>query len=119
MSVALSNGTIHYQSRRRQPHSTSVTSDVIVKPGDHLEEQELGRRDHFLTARYRLYTLIRGRRGCAQIEHEPWPLARGTLLVLNQNLTEASGLPPPHGQPLVHYAAEVYVKIGFAGLAGC
>ncbi len=101
-------------SGRIQP---AVMSDIMVKPGHRFAGEELGDRDHFLTARYRLYTLIRGRLSYAQIEHEPWPLARATLVTLNQNLIEAAGLPAPAGQPLVHYAAEIDVKIGYAGVA--
>ena len=117
MCVASQNGTIHYSSRRKWPHSTAVISDIAVKPGNRFAAEELGDRDHFLTARYRLYTLIRGRLGYAQIEHEPWPLARATVVTLNQNIIEAAGLPAPEGQPLVHYATEIDVKIGYAGIA--
>jgi hypothetical protein len=117
MRVTSQDGTIHYRSRRRLPHSTSVMSDVEVKPGERYVDAELGAQDHFLTARYRLYTQIRGRLGFAQIEHAPWPLARATLVALNQNLVEAAGLPAPPGPPLVHYAEEVDVKIGYAGRA--
>lgn len=117
MRVASQNGTIHYSSQRRRPHSPSVMSDIVVKPGSLFATEELGDRDHFLTARYRLYTRIHGRLGYAQIEHEPWPLARATLLTLNQNLIDAAGLPGAQGQPLVHYAPEIDVKIGSVSVA--
>jgi hypothetical protein len=116
MGVASQEETVHYWSRRRRPHSTSVASDIVVKPGERFAPQELGDRDHFLTARYRLYTLIYGRLGWAQIEHEAWPLARATVMTLDQNLIEAAGLPAPEGQPLAHYAEEIDVKIGYAGM---
>jgi len=116
MAVTPQNGTIHYRSRRKRPHSTGVISDIVVQPGGLFAGEELGDRDHFLTARYRLYTLIRGRLGYAQIEHEPWPLARATVVTLDQNIIEAAGLPAPEGQPLVHYAPEIDVKVGCAGI---
>ena len=116
MGVASQEEAVHYWSRRRRPHSTSVASDIVVKPGERFTPQELGDRDHFLTARYRLYTLIFGRLGWAQIEHEAWPLARATVMTLDQNLIEAAGLPAPEGQPLAHYAEEIDVKIGYAGM---
>lgn len=112
MRVASHHGTIQYRSRRRSPHSTSVMSDIAVTPGERYLETELGDRDHFLTARYRLYSETRGKLRCAQIEHEPWPLARASVMGLNQNLVEAAGLPAPAGAPLVHYAAGIDVKIG-------
>ena len=104
MRVTSQNRAIHYLSRRRWPHSTEVMSDIVVQPGERYPSEELGERDHFLTARFRLYSQARGRLHCAQIEHEPWPLARATVIEMNQNLIEAAGLPSPEGQPLVHYA---------------
>ena len=117
MRVISENGTIHYRSRRKRPHSRSVMSEIVVKPAGLLASTALHDRDHFLTARYRLYTRLHGRLGWAQIEHEPWPLARATVLAVNQNLIEAAGLPTPQGQPLVHYAAEIDVKIGHVAVA--
>ena len=116
MGVASQNGAVHYWSRRRRTHAASVMSDIVVKPGGLFAPQELGNRDHFLTARYRLYTLLYGRLGWAQIEHEAWQLAKATVVTLDQNLIEAAGLPTPEGQPLAHYAEEIDVKIGYAGI---
>jgi uncharacterized protein len=117
MQVTQQNGTIRYRSRRRWPHSTRHSTErytnIAIEPGGPKEPTEL---DHFLTARYRLYTVTRGRLGYAQIQHDPWPLARATLLELNQNLIEASGLPSPQGSPLVHYSADLDVKIGYLRL---
>jgi uncharacterized protein YqjF (DUF2071 family) len=112
MRVASKDGTIQYRSRRKWPHSAHVMSDIVVKPGPRFAVEELDERDHFLTARFRLYTLRGGRIGWAQIEHQPWPLARATVLTLNQNVIDAAGLPTPEGPPLVHYSADIDVKIG-------
>lgn len=109
MQVASQNGAVRYRSRRKWPPSSQRFTGIAIEPGGPGELTEL---DHFLTARYRLYTAIRGRLGYAQIEHDPWPLRRATLLELNQNLIEAAGLPTPQGAPLVHYSAELDVKIG-------
>jgi uncharacterized protein len=117
MSVAFENEAIHYRSRRKRPHAANVTSDIVVKPGKRFADEELDDRAHFLTARYRLYTLMHGRLGWAQIEHEPWPLARATVIELKQSLVEAAGLLGPQCQPLVHYAGEINVKIGYAGIS--
>ena len=117
MQVTQQNGTIRYRSRRRWPHSTrhptARFTNIAIEPGGPKELTDL---DHFLTARYRLYAVTRGRLGYAQIQHDPWPLARATLLELNQNLIEASGLPSPQGSPLVHYSADLDVKIGYLRL---
>ena len=112
MRVISENDTIRYQSRRKWPHR-SETTDLVVKPGAAYDSRELTDRDHFLTARYCLYNVMRGRIGRAQIEHPPWPLTRATVVDINQTLIQAVGLPPPDGPALVHYSAELDVKIGY------
>jgi len=113
MRVASDGGLIRYRSRRKGPHAGEAMTDLMVQPGELYHAEELTALDHFLTARYRLYTMLRGGLGYASIEHEPWPLARATLLEFNQTLIQASRLPPPVGAPLVHYSAELKVKIGY------
>jgi uncharacterized protein len=112
MCVAEEDGVIHYRSRRHWPHDSSATTDITIQPGDLYHLGDLTDRDHFLTARYRLYSTSRGQLRHADIEHPPWPLARANVTDLRQTLFEAAGLPPPAGAPLVHYAAELAVKIG-------
>ncbi|HLW77089.1 MAG TPA: DUF2071 domain-containing protein [Bryobacteraceae bacterium] len=113
MRATLENATIRYRSRRKWPHAIHPVSDIVVKPGERYRPDELGERDHFLTARYRLYSRVRDKLAFAQVEHEPWPLARATLVSLNQNLIEAVSLPSPRGAPLVHYCEQLDVKIGY------
>jgi len=112
MHVTAENGMIHYRSRRHWPHNSSATTDITIQPGEPYNTDDLTDRDHFLTARYRLYSTSRGQLRHADIEHPPWPLARANVIELRQTLFEAAGLPPPAGAPLVHYAAELAVKIG-------
>jgi hypothetical protein len=112
MRVASSDGAIHYRSRRIWPHDSSVMTDIVIRPGEPYNPDELTERDHFLTARYRLYTMSRGRLRFAQIEHPPWPLTRANMIDFRQTLLEAAGLPGPSGLPLVHYAGELTVNIG-------
>ena len=112
MRVASQNGNICYRSRRKWPHRPAST-DILIQPGALYAPDELSDRDHFLTARYCLYTVMRGRLGRAQIEHPPWPLARATVLDLRQTVIEAIGLPAPQGPPLAHYSSALDVKIGY------
>jgi uncharacterized protein len=112
MRVTCVNGTVRYCSRRRWPHRPE-TLDILIKPGAAYHPDELTARDHFLTARYCLYTRMRGKLGRAQIEHPPWPLARATVLDLGQTLIDAAALPSPDGRPLAHYSEELDVKIGY------
>src|SRR5260370_18364439 len=116
MRVSTEDRSIRSRSRGRWPHATNAITDLVVQPGKIYETQEVIPRDHFLTARFRLYTMLRKGLGCAQIEHEPWPLAHAAAPELNQTLIQASGLAPPKGPPLVHYSSELKVKIGYPQL---
>ncbi len=116
MTVASENGVIHYRSRRHRPHDSRAMTDISIQPGEPYHSGDFTERDHFLTARYRLYSTSRGQLRHADIEHPPWPLARANVIDLRQTLFEAAGLPPPAGAPLVHYAAELAVKIGHLDL---
>jgi uncharacterized protein len=112
MTVTAENGAIRYRSRRRWPHDRRAMTDLLIQPGEALEASEHDERAHFLTDRFRLYTLARGRLAYAQIEHAPWPLARARVVELRQTLFGSAGLPAPAGDPLVHYSEELAVNIG-------
>lgn len=108
MSVRQISGRVEYKSRRNRLFGPGDTK-IVVEPGGRLEAQNF---DHFLTARYRLYTVSKRRLGFANIDHEPWLLQRARLIELQQNLIESSGVPPPTGEPILHYSADLFVRIG-------
>jgi uncharacterized protein YqjF (DUF2071 family) len=112
MDVKSQGATVHYRSRRHWPHDPSVMTDIVIQPGEPYKSNELTERDHFLTARYRLYTTSGSRLRHADIEHPPWPLARASALQIRQTLFQAAGLPQPQGNPIAHYSAELTVQIG-------
>lgn len=116
MSITGENGKIRYRSGRKRPHR-QASADILIEPGTALAGDQITARDHFITARYCLYSVMRGRLARAQIEHPPWPLARATVLSLSQNLIEAAGLPSPQGPPIAHYSPTLDVKIGYPGRA--
>jgi uncharacterized protein YqjF (DUF2071 family) len=118
MDVVAEADVVSYRSRRRRPHARAM-SEIVVQPGAPYRTGELTDRDHFLTARYCLYNLTHGQLGRAQIEHPPWPLARAIALECRQTLIEAAGLPHPEGAPLVHYSAQIDVKIGYPHRVDC
>jgi uncharacterized protein YqjF (DUF2071 family) len=114
MRVTEESGAIRYRSVRRWPRDPQAITDILVRPGEPFQASELTERDDFLTARFCLYATSRkGKLYCAQIEHPPWPLARASVVNVRETLFEASGLPPPRGEPIAHYSDELRVKIGF------
>jgi uncharacterized protein len=107
MRVRKENGAVEYSSSRKWPFG-SGDARIGVEIGEPIQPAEL---DRFLTARFRLYTMLFGRLGFAQIEHEPWPLRRARLVRLVQNVVEASGVPQTRGSPMLHYSPGVNVRI--------
>jgi uncharacterized protein YqjF (DUF2071 family) len=112
MTVERDGPAVRYASRRRWPGPTPATSAVTVEVGDRLAPGELGPLDHHLTARWQLYTTYGPLLARACVEHEPWPLHRAAVRALEGNLVAAGGLPPPEGEPLVHWSPGVRTRIG-------
>jgi uncharacterized protein len=109
--VAAAGNRIRYRCRRRYPAS-SARLDAEVEVGAPLAGAARDGLAEFLTARYRLFTVIAGRLAAAEAEHSPWPLHQARVLGLDQDLLEAAGLPPPAGDPLAHASPGVPVRIG-------
>ena len=103
---------IAYSCQRRLPGPRTATSQVRVRAGAPYQPAELGDRDHFLTARWVLFSVLAGRQFFARAEHQPWPLHRAEALTADDSLITAAGLPAPRGEPLVHYSPGVDVRIG-------
>ena len=93
--------------------SPAAHCHAVVTPGRPYQPDELGPLDHFLTARFRLYSVLGDRLVGADADHPPWPLHRGAVRHLTQNLLSVAGLPEPEQDaPLVHTSPGVTVRIG-------
>jgi uncharacterized protein YqjF (DUF2071 family) len=112
MQVAERGGQIAYTCRRLLPGPRGATSRARISIGDRLSTGELDERDHFLTARWVLFSVLGTRHRLARAWHEPWPLHRARVLACDDHLVAAAGLPQPPGEPLVHYSPGVDVRIG-------
>ncbi|MFD1324159.1 YqjF family protein [Micromonospora sonneratiae] len=112
MAVRVDGERLEYRCTRRRPSLRGPHCHAEVRLGpalDHRAHDELAR---FLTARYRLFTVVLGRLVAAEVEHPVWPLHHAELLRLDETLLTAAGLPPPHGPPLVHASPGVPVRVG-------
>ena len=107
MRVEEQPGRVAYRSRRLWPDRRArIEVDV-----EHGGAAETGDVEVFLTARYRLYSVVRGSLMAAPVEHVPWPLERARITKLDQTATDAAGLPPPGGPLLAHYSPGVTARI--------
>jgi hypothetical protein len=103
---------IAYLSRRRWPGPRPATSRLRVGIGTPIAPADVTALEHFLTARWMLFSIAGGRPVSARACHQPWPLHRAKAQVLKDNLLTTAGLPVPQGAPLVHYSPGVDVAIG-------
>ena len=111
MTVERDGAIIRYRSRRRWPGPTPATSAITVEIGDPLAPEELDAFDHYLTARWQLYTTLGPVLARSTVEHEPWPLHRAVVHELATDLVAAAGLPAPQGEPVVHWSPGVRTRI--------
>lgn len=112
MSLDAAGDRVDYRCRRRWPGPKRPRSRVAVKIEAPYEPSELTAQDHFLTARFRLFSVTGDRRRTARAAHLPWPLHRATAADVSDELVTAAGLPSPQGDPLVHWSPGVTVRIG-------
>jgi uncharacterized protein len=112
MSVNRETGAIEYRCSRRFPGPKGAASRIEISLGHAYDPAELSDLDHWLSARWRLYSVMFGRLWGAHAVHEQWPLRRATLQRCDDDLVTAAGLPRPTGDPVVQFADRVTVRIG-------
>ena len=99
-------------SERRWPGPRPATSRVRIAVGEPIAPGDVSELEHFLTARWMLFSVTGGRAVSARACHQRWPLHRARAGVLDDRLLTAAGLPQPEGDPLVHFSPGVDVTIG-------
>ncbi|MEY2966780.1 MAG: hypothetical protein RLY50_830 [Actinomycetota bacterium] len=102
--------TLSSSVRRRWPTSGPLTS-LEIEIGSPIAEPTAF--EHFLTARWGLYSTWFGNRLVyAPVDHERWPLSTARLVSLDDGLIEAAGLPAPTGEPHCMFSDGVSVRVG-------
>jgi uncharacterized protein YqjF (DUF2071 family) len=112
MTITGTGDSLTYRCRRRLPGPRGATSEAEISIGARYRDDEVSERDHFLTARWVLFSVSGGRYRLARACHDPWPLHRARVRRFDDRLIAAAGLPPPSGEPLAHYSPGVNVRIG-------
>lgn len=113
MVIERRGSTVSYRCRRRWPGPRGARSEIDVEIGERFAPDELTGLDHFLTARWALFSAPRSGLRIAQAEHDPWPLHRARAIHVHDELVAAAGLPQPEGAPIVHHSPSVEVRIGW------
>lgn len=101
---------VAYTSRRVHRGAPPAIFEGRYGPVDRVYEAMPGTLDHFLVERYCLF-MHDPRRGLAllDIDHQPWPLQRGTVELKANSMVSAAGIDLPRLDPLVHVARELDV----------
>jgi uncharacterized protein YqjF (DUF2071 family) len=80
-----------YRARRRWPSPVAAASRMTIEVGRRLDPAEVSPLQHFVTARWRLYSLRRGRLMHAPVSHPAWTLHLASLVDLHDDLVPAAG----------------------------
>ena len=112
MRLGVRGSRVAYLSERRWPGPRLATSRVRIAVGEPIAPGDVSELEHFLTARWMLFSVIGGRAVSARACHQRWPLHRARAEVLDDRLLATAGLPQPQGVPLVHFSPGVDVAIG-------
>ena len=108
MRTKVSEADIEYLSTRRQGPKAQLVARYRATGGVSSQKSDL---EQFVTERYCLYTVRRGKVGRIQIHHLPWPLqpAEGEFDV--NTMTDAHGLKLPAEKPVLQFAKFLEVFI--------
>lgn len=112
MSTTAAGPIWNYRSTRRWPGPRGTLSETAVRAGERILDDEQSDFEHYLTARWGLFSTFRNRVVYAPVSHGVWPLHRAELLHLDDELIRAAGLPHPTADPVVHWTSGTEVKIG-------
>jgi hypothetical protein len=112
MRLGVRGSRVAYLSERRWPGPRPATSRVRIGVGEPIAPGDVSKLEHFLTARWMLFSVTGGRAVSARACHQRWPLHRARAEVLDDRLLTTAGLPQPQGAPLIHFSPGVDVAIG-------
>jgi uncharacterized protein YqjF (DUF2071 family) len=84
-----------------------------LKLGLAISHETLGDLDHFLTARWVLYSGVGKVAAAILTEHPRWSFRQAELTRLTQTITVEAGLPPAEGPPIVHFSDGVDARLSW------
>lgn len=112
MTVRLQEGWIHYVSRRVCSGPSPADFIGRYRPTGDVYRAERGLLQHWLTERYRLYTLgKRQQLSQGDIHHLPWPLQTAEAEFETNTMAMAQGIRLPKTAPLLYFARRLEVVV--------
>ncbi len=92
---------------RREGDGPPARFDATYRPDGEVFTPDPGTLAYWLAERRRFYASDSGGVLTGGIAHDPWPLQPAAATIHENTLFEAADLPPPTGDPVVHYADEL------------
>lgn len=109
-AVHRSGNEMSYSSIRRIGPPAAFTA--TYRPTGPVFEARPGTLEHWLTARYCLYTTNRrGQLLRGDIHHLPWPLQPAEAAIARDTMARATGIGLPDTAPLLHYSERLRVLV--------
>lgn len=106
MRVEAGENEVFYSTERTR----LARARIRIRRKERIEAPSL--LDDFLTARFRLYSVIASRLITAEVEHPPWQLYRLEIVEFEETLRRAASLDFPASEFLAHYSPGVDTRIG-------
>jgi len=100
---------VKYSSMRfRAPHAEFKGA---YRPISQSSTSKPGTVEHFLTERYRLYSVHEGRVYAADIHHVPWQLQTAEAEITRNSMAAAARIALPQSKPLLHFSKRMDVLV--------
>jgi len=100
---------VKYSSIRfRAPHAEF---NGVYRPVSKPSTSKPGTVEHFLTERYRLYSVHEGSVYAADIHHVPWQLQTAEAEITRNSMAAAAGITLPQSEPLLHFSKRMDVLV--------
>lgn len=111
-----------YDYRRRWPRPPAGAgaphATLAYTVGERVEDGAVTELDHFVSARWSLFTVRRGRLARGDVDHARWPVHRVHDVHIDSTLVEAAGLPTPDGAPHALASPGVGVQVAWFRVVG-
>jgi uncharacterized protein len=110
MRFARVGDVVTYSSRRRWPKPGNAVGTLALEVDSPIAHDP-SPLERFLTARWAFYGRVGPWLYRGHVDHKPWRLEDARLLHCDAGLVRACGLPEPAGEPIVHHAQPVEVRM--------